>query len=207
MADRRSAISYLFLALTVATALAVPIALYVVAARAVEQPAPDLWWLVFLPLVPGIAATVTARPRRATLVAVLATVVLTFNLSYLAAMQGDSEASQKLEALQYDDACNTTYSGMSVPFRVDAAFKDVGRVDSHHLHGPISGGFRGCTMVVGGDGDEAFAAWRAHLIASGWRVVGAAGVRGVAPSGVSTRARPAGPGAARPRTQARWRWR
>jgi hypothetical protein len=74
------------------------------------------------------------------------------------------------EALQYDDACNTASSGLSVPFRVDAAFKDVGRVESHHLHGP-AGGIHGCTMSVAGDVDEAFAAWRAQLITSGWRVV------------------------------------
>lgn len=171
MEAQRSTVTVIALSLMVGTAMAAPMALYVISARAVERPAPDLWWLVLLPLVPGAIATITARLRMATAVAVLSVVALTTMAGLMAAYAGDSRASQEAEALQYDDACNTSYSGLSVPFDVDAAFRRVGRVESHHLHGPVSGGFRGCTMAVAGDGDEGFAAWRAQLVGSGWRVV------------------------------------
>lgn len=170
MKEQRRTVAVIGLSLTAATAVAVPVALYVISARAVEQPAPDLWWLVFLPLVPGGVAAMNAQQRWATLVAVLSVVALTMVAGLMAAYAGDSRASQVAEALQYDDACNTASSGLSVPFRVDAAFKDVGRVESHHLHGPVAGGPDGCTMEVVGDVDESFTDWRAQLVGSGWRV-------------------------------------
>lgn len=169
--DSRRTATAVALALTVVVAAGVPPLLYAVTARAVEGPAPDLWFLVLVPLVPGLVAVLTSRARGATTAAVLSVVALTIFVGFYAASAGDSHASQEAHARQYDDACNTAYSGLSVPLRVDAAFRDIGRVEAHHLHGPAAGSFHGCTMNVSGDVDDAFAAWRAHLVESGWRVV------------------------------------
>jgi len=171
MAHQRATTPVVFGTLTIVTGLLVPVLLYVVSARAVEHPAPDLWWLTLLPLAPGAVAAWTSRQRVATAAMVVAVVALTVYVGLIAAYAGDSRASQAIEAREYDDACNTADSGLSVPFRVDAAFEDVGRVESHHLHGPTAGGDRGCTMAVAGQADDAFAAWRSRLLASGWRVV------------------------------------
>ena len=54
--------------------------------------------------------------------------------------------------------------------QVDAAFRAVGRVEEHHLHGPAAGGADGCTMRVARDPDRAFGEWRRRLVGSGWRV-------------------------------------
>lgn len=174
MRDPRSTATALLLVLTFVLAGAVPVVHYVVAVRASYELAPDLWTLVLAPLVPGLVALLLSRRRWATLGVVFVVVVLTTYATFLGAAIGEQQAEHRAEreaeARRYDEWCNTASSGLSVPFPVDHAFRDVGRVEEHHLHGPVAGGPDGCTMEVVGDVDESFADWRAQLVGSGWRV-------------------------------------
>jgi hypothetical protein len=174
MKDTRAAATLLLLVLTFALAGAVPVANYVVASRGSDELAPDLWNLVLAPLVPGLVAVLLSRSRLWTLGVVFVLVVLTAYATFFGATIGEQQAEHRAEreaeARRYDEWCNTASTGMSVPFRVDHAFHDVGRVEDHHLHGPLAGGSDGCTMEVAGDVEDSFAAWRAQLVGSGWRV-------------------------------------
>jgi hypothetical protein len=168
MKDARSTVTTLALAATATVAVVVPALFYVVAARG---NAPDLSSLVLAPLVPGLVAVLVSRERWVTGVVVAGLALLAFYAALVAGAAGDSRASREAAAREYDEACNTGSSGFFVPPAVDTAFRDIGRLDSHHLHGPEAGGVLGCTMAVAGDVDPAFAAWREHLVGSGWRVV------------------------------------